>query len=173
MKNVHSSALVERFKNECEVINLKNEYPGYMGDIQWAVVTSLSEVALRDKYSELLTPYDPFIVLDEAFRTAQSQFIRNEEKHRWRRRTGHIFPIDETFDEHHPECCESFDDDSRFLREELEEAIGRLNEGQQRRIRAFFFQGKTEEEIAKEENITQQGVSKSIREGLKKLKKYL
>ena len=34
---------LQQFNRECKLINLRYEYTGYTNDVQWAIVTELSE----------------------------------------------------------------------------------------------------------------------------------
>ena len=57
--------------------------------------------------------------------------------------------------------------------EELKEAINKLSDVQRRRIKLYYFENKTLEEIAKIEHTSHQAISKNIKLALKELKKYL
>ena len=57
--------------------------------------------------------------------------------------------------------------------EELKKAIDKLPNVQKRRIKKYYFQEKTEREIAEEENATQQSVHIVLKRALKNLKKIL
>ena len=60
---------------------------------------------------------------------------------------------------------------SDFEIEELYEAINELSDIQKRRIRKYFFENKTFEEIAKEENCTKRAVKFTIDIALEKISK--
>ena len=62
---------------------------------------------------------------------------------------------------------------SDFEREELYEAINELSDIQKRRIRKYFFENKTFEEIAKEENCTKMAVKFTVDNALEKISKKL
>ena len=51
----------EAFKRDCRVVNMKCEYPGYTGEIQWMVVSELSEDQIIATYPAEIKPYMPFI----------------------------------------------------------------------------------------------------------------
>lgn len=170
METKNISAQEEQQEKAYEVINLKYEYPGYTGEIEWAVITSLSETELREKHGKMLAPYEPFMVLDMAFGEERRRFIRNEEKHLKRSKRGHIFSIDEDFEEHHPECCTT---DGSPMRDAIEEALSMLPEDQARRVRAYYLEGYLTTEIAQKENVSSQAIDKSLARALKNLKKYL
>ncbi len=57
--------------------------------------------------------------------------------------------------------------------EDLKKAIDMLPEVQKRRIKKYYFEDKTEQEIAKEENATQQSVHIILERALENLKKIL
>ena len=82
--NIFTSALDEQFKNDCKVINLKYEYPGYTGTEPWAIITDLSENELITRYSEQIAPYKPFIILSASYGKARDEYRRNEKKHEMR-----------------------------------------------------------------------------------------
>lgn len=52
MNKYYISALDEQFKFECKVINLSYEYPGYIGEEKWAIITGLTEEELNERYAE-------------------------------------------------------------------------------------------------------------------------
>lgn len=56
---------------------------------------------------------------------------------------------------------------------ELRRAIDRLTEAQARRIRAYFFQEMTIEEIARNEGVSIRAVDKSLHKGLLNLRKFM
>ena len=60
---------------------------------------------------------------------------------------------------------------SDFEIEELYEAINELSDIQKRRIRKYFFENKTFEEIAKEENCTKRAVKFTVDIALEKISK--
>lgn len=62
---------------------------------------------------------------------------------------------------------------SDFEIEELYEAINELSDIQKRRIRKYFFENKTFEEIAKEENCTKRAVKFTIDIALEKISKKI
>ena len=59
------------------------------------------------------------------------------------------------------------------LKENLILAINNLSNIQKRRIIKYYFEGKSEYEIAKEENATQQSIHIGIQRAINNLKKYL
>lgn len=63
--------------------------------------------------------------------------------------------------------------DNNILQEKLKLAIDKLSEIQKRRLIKYYFEGKNEYEIAKEEGTTQQAINKSLKQSIEKLKEIL
>lgn len=57
--------------------------------------------------------------------------------------------------------------------QELKNAIEELSEVQKRRIKKYYFEDKTEQEIALEEHTTRQAINKSLKDAREKLKEIL
>ena len=57
------SALEEQFNQECLAINVKEEYPDYLGTEQWIIITDLSNEELTARYEDLINRYYPYIKL--------------------------------------------------------------------------------------------------------------
>ena len=62
---------------------------------------------------------------------------------------------------------------AKFESRELKRAISCLSDVQKRRIKLYYFEDKTEQQIAEEENATQQSVHIILERALENLKKYL
>lgn len=63
--------------------------------------------------------------------------------------------------------------ESKLLSDDLKNAINELNDIQKRRIQKYFFENKTYEEIAREENCTKRAVKFSIDIGIEKISKKI
>jgi len=50
---METNTLLKQFKDECQVIEFKYEYPGYVGYEQYGIITELSESELNDKYKDI------------------------------------------------------------------------------------------------------------------------
>lgn len=178
MNKYYFSALDEQFKYECKVINLSYEYPGYIGEEKWAIITGLTEEELNEKYAAKIDSLKPFIILDLAFGKARKKFINNENKHYMRTIRG-IEPFDyddELLTTHHPELVvDNFEE--TFLRNDICQkvryALATLQDVQKERVIKYFFDGKSTHEIAHEECVSHQAVSQSIAVALKKMKNIL
>lgn len=173
-----SSPKQKQFKQECKVINLKYEYPGYKGDIQWIVITDLSEPELLYKYPDEIKQFVPFVCIPISQGEIFDEFNRNEDKFQKRNKNnGHIFDlVDGEFETHHKELAINDMEDKIVLNFELSKlkaAINRLNPIQKQRLLKYYFTGKTIRQIAKEEGVNISAVNKSILSALENLRKFL
>ncbi len=171
--------LTEQFKQECRVINLHYEYPGWTGKENFGIITELSEDELEIKYGDSLSEYRPCIVLPESFNLIRQNYVNNEAKHRMRSvRFGHAFDItDGEFEQHHPEVSirdelyEEFEKQNTY--QELRNAVNMLPELQKKRVIQYYYEGKTMREIATLDGVNVSAVSKSLDLSVKKLRIFL
>ena len=63
--------------------------------------------------------------------------------------------------------------EEQIIAEEIREAINKLSETQKRRIKMYYFEDMTLEDIAALEGTTHQAVSKSIRKAVEEIKKIV
>lgn len=175
MTNNFITALEEQFNTECEVINLKYEYLGYTGTERFAIVSSLSEMELRDKYSTLISAYEPFIILFTDYQEVRSKYNRNEHKHSVRLKCGSNFDIEDDFEEHHPEVCTPDFTQALFheSNQRLRNALMKLKSKQRERLLKMYYEGYSNDEIAMQEGVSASAISQSISGALKKLEEIL
>ena len=166
--------LEQAFKAECKVIDLKHEYTGYRENIRWAIATALTEAVLRSKYGEIVSQYEPFMLLTEEHAKIFVQFHSNERKHQKRNAEhGDAFGYEDgEMEKYHPELIENpFDDSSDMTW--LYEAIDKLEPLKRERIKKHYIEGISVAEIADAEGVSFQSVYKSITRALKILEKNL
>ena len=128
--------------------------------------------------SPLLSGYFPFIVLSPAFGEVRDEFRRNEKKHRMRaiRSVDSYNFEDGNIELHHPELISNDFERQFFKRIEeraLHNAIALLKPIQKERLIKYYFEGKSTRQIAKDEGVSHQIVSKSISAALNNLKNFL
>ena len=177
----------EMFAKNCKIFDLRREYPRYEGDISWVIATSYSNDELCVLYSDLIKPYEPFMLLSAEEGQAYRDFIINEDKYQKRRiRSVDIFGYDDDLSsQFHKELCVydemSFEQEERIVEEKhkdwqitmVRKGIDQLTETQKRRVNAVFFENKTLREVADEEGVNFSKIDKSVKQALKKLKKFL
>lgn len=176
MFNNELEALKDNFQKECKVINMKYEYAGYNGNEKWAIISELTEEAILEKYSIIVSEYIPFIVLTPAFGEIRDEYIRNEKKHYMRSVRGHIFALDEDFENHHSEFAyDTLEEDvlHNELQQLLYKAFLQLKPVQKKCVESYFFEGKNLRQIAIEEGKSYSTVYESYESALKNLKKIL
>ena len=175
MENIRNT-----FEEDCKIINLKYEYPGYIGEAKFGVITALSEDELEQRYAEQLVEYRPYIVLSPAFGEIRAEFVRNEKKYFMRQqRSENFFGFDENTELLHPEIVvqdhlsELIGSEERTKRNsKLSEGLMMLSETQRRRIIQHCCYGMSERDIAMREGKEKSTIHESILSAMKKLKKF-
>ena len=174
--NEKNKTLEEQFADDCKVINLQYEYPGYIGDIKWAIISELTEKEILEKYSPLVKENSPFIVLSLEYGKERDTYRRNEKKHYMRAARGSCFSIDDDFEEHHSEyAAPDCEDEALFIEQKrlLWKAINSLNEKQRKRLISHFIDGKTYREIGELEGVDHKAIVHCVEVAIKNLKKFL
>ena len=175
MENIRNT-----FEEDCKIINLKYEYPGYIGEAKFGVITALSEDELEQRYSDQLGEYRPYIVLSPAFGEIRAEFVRNEKKYFMRQqRSESYFGFDENTELLHPEIAlpdiltEMISSiDSKEEIKKLYAAMSLLSESEKERIIRHFCLGMTERKIAQLEGKSKNAIHQSLTAGIKKLKDF-
>lgn len=175
MENIRNS-----FEEDCKIINLKYEYPGYIGEAKFGVITALSEDELEQRHSDRLGEYRPYIILSPAFGEIRAEFVRNEKKHAMRqRRSENLFGYDENTELLNPECqvqdylTEMITrSDEEHEKKQLLMALDTLTDVERSRIVQHFGLGLSEREIADKERKSKNAVHLSLCSGMKKLKEF-
>lgn len=172
--------LQEEFKCECRLIDLKQEYPGLVGEERWAIVSELTEAELLRKYPEEIRSYTPFVCLSAEQAEVIRDFERNEDKFRKRWRKEDFYGYEEGASEcfHRELVVEDYwekQEENEARREEvrrLHKALSHLTLKQKERIVKHCVHEKSSRTIGQEEQVSYQVVDRSIEAAVKKLKKY-
>lgn len=169
-----SKSTEEIFAKKCKIINLKYEYPGYIGEAKYGIVTALSDEELKQRYADELTDYSPYIVLSPAFGEIRAEFIRNDEKFKKRDTLYHSqFAYDEETELHHTELAQQDFSEAVVTHEELLSAFKSLTDIQREVILDKYFRGMTGRAIAEKRGISEPAVSKNLKLAMNNLKKIL
>ena len=72
------SDLIKGFENDCKIINLQKEYPQYQGTVKYAVISSLTEDELIQRYGQVLVRYQPYFVLSSDIGNVFYEYWKNE-----------------------------------------------------------------------------------------------
>ena len=161
------------FKRDCRVVNMKLEYPGYIEDIQWLIVSDLTEKQIMEMYPEEVKYYTPFIYMTREMFAPIVESDNNNRKYR-RRAALHedLFGYEDgIFERFHSELFSDPFDQPDWS--DLHAAISKLSTSQQVRVHLWAFEGMSFVEIAKQEGVAKQTDQESVASALKKMKKYL
>lgn len=170
--------LEKAFYAECKVIDLKHEYTGYREEIRWAIASKLTETVIKAKYSEIVSQYEPFLLLTEEHAKIFVQFHSNERKHQKRNAEhGDAFGYEDgEMEKYHPELIDNPLDrifDEKFASAELYRALDKLEPPRRTRIIKHYIHGISIVDIAEQEGVSPQAVQQGIARSLNFLKKFL
>jgi RNA polymerase sigma factor (sigma-70 family) len=174
-------------KNTYVVINLITEYGCPLNGCKYAVASPLKEEQLKKEYASELSRYEPFIYMTDKMADPILEANRNTD--RWkkmnRRRenfTGYIDGrtngknvtyIDVTKDPADILIEREEHEEENQLTTDLRTALENLPESQRRRVIRKYFEGETLHEIADEDEVTFQAVSRSVQRAIRSLRKKL
>ncbi len=164
-----------QFENECTIINLRYEYPGYVGKEKWAIITELNLQEILKKYEEEVKSYRPFIVLTRKHADIFKEFNSNDRKHSKRQAdNGEMFGYESNNSEQLCLAGAYKDMESDVLSSmRIQEALSVLNSLQRKRFVKKYIEGYTLREIAQEEDVNYAAVASSLKIAKEKIKKFL
>ena len=136
------SAIEEQFNQECTVIELKYEYPGYTGIEKYAIVSSLSQKEIETRFPEQARSYSPFLVLDISFLDVRRDYRNNNKKYEMRSiRSESVFGFNDSDTEtHHKEIYVPDFVEQWIENYELKEAIKQLTDKERDRFQQIVIQ---------------------------------
>ncbi|SDB03935.1 sigma-70 family RNA polymerase sigma factor [Butyrivibrio sp. INlla16] len=169
---------IEKFNEECSVVNLGFEYPGMTGGVKWAVITDLDKSVLEERYGDALMPYKPYVIMSVEQGQAFREYELNEKKHDMRQLRHHDYQGYEEGTTEYMHSVFSSDEPedmviSKMEYEVLRETIDKLPEKQKKRCKLYFYYGFSEAEIARIEGVSQKNISTALSAAIKNLKKVL
>ena len=163
----------EQFKKDCRAVRLKHEYPGYTGEIPWLVVSDLTVDEIHSRYEKEIKAYSPFVYMSREVFVPIVKSHSNDRKHQYHaaRDFDAYAYEDDIFERFHPEI--SYDpfeqEDWGYLHQEVDALPATMK----RRICMRFFQDMKLIEIAAQEGVSIQAVSKSIERAIELMRKKL
>lgn len=166
-ENYTIQELQEQFDVDCTILNPQFEYPGYIGEERFFIVTSLSENELKSKYKTIIVQYEPYLILDKSFVDVKEEFEKNAHKHKMRaHRTEDIYGyIDGETEIYHKELVTDtlFDDVIKSIEiSEIYEAVEQLSKTQRERFIMHYRYGISSRKIADIQHINHSAVNKSL-----------
>lgn len=163
---------------EYRIINMRYEYPGFVGNCEWVIISDLSVKELADRLGEKLEKYRPFVLLTIEQGEVIREYERNENKHHMRviRSTDTFSYYDGITEMYHEELVvdtmESIVEE-KLERERINAALEVLTPIQKERVIKYFFMDMTQREIALAEGVDRRAVADSLTAALRKLRRIL
>jgi len=160
---------LEIYNEPYHAFDMKYEYPGYSGELRYAIATDMTEQELTQKFGEEIEAYRPFILITIEMGAAMVIYHNNDAAAHMRECRG----------------CESYYEDfqdftygedslwdellSQMKDSELREHLNELSQIQARRAYKYIWERKTIEQIAQEESCSVSAAYKCINLALNKL----
>ena len=157
------------------VVRTEELYSDFQGKEEWIIVTDLEPEILIGRYTETMKMFSPFILLTTLQWEVIDESCREEERRR-KERVRHEVALpgrteeQEAFMPAEKSEMEKFEDKlDRIL---IRKMLDILTPAQKRRLRMFYFEGRSYQEIAVSEGVTRQSVKLSVKAGLRRLRAY-
>ncbi|MBQ9030712.1 MAG: hypothetical protein IJ106_04575 [Parasporobacterium sp.] len=181
-RKAYKETFDEAFKDDCTVINLATEYPGFEGTVKYLILTDLPREELEEKYGNILSGYSPYITWRKTdMLEIKNDFQRNEDKYAKRALRNEESDWDETSQSQGCRFTKAYDEGFEKKMEEdvvvyeqdaaIRMAFLSLPEHQKKRIWLRAGVGFTYEQIGKIEGINGKNAWKSIGAAMESLKK--
>ena len=162
------------------VVDLMIEYPKLVGGFRYVIISDCCSEELLRTFGEEIKKYKPFIIagtyyldfLNKEFTKKRAQAYE-ESVHYAPYSIEEYTPLENIFG-----MTTNFEEDMKqreVLAEEYEnvrEAVSELNSTEmKRRVKKYYWDNKTQSEIAYEEGVSQKNISKGIKKAEEKIKK--
>ena len=167
-----SSEFIQKFKKDCKIIDLQEEYQQYHETVRYVIISKLTEDELVQRYGECLIRYKPYCLMNIDISDVLNEYWKNENKYRMR----YIRNTDgQGYREGQTEQCSSKlikDDFSEkwVFSEYLKQAMKLLTPLEKERLIERFYKGKTLKDIANEHNCSVMAIKYSIDSAIKKMR---
>mgnify|MGYP004553283965 FL=1 len=166
------------FENDCKVIDLSLEYPGYTGKENFAIASDLSEEEIWDKYSNIVVNVSPFILLSKEhgevirdYHREQERLIKNDKRHLdiygYKEGRSEKYRDDAIYGYVDPLQKYLTEEFKKDIEQRVHKALATLKPIQRRRLIKALIDKKSSREIAKEEGVNYSTVDKSINAAIK------
>lgn len=153
--------------NECVILSLEKEYPGYTGTEKWMIITDLTENEFAEKYPEQYPYWKEAVIMSVEMGKEVIRYHNNNRKHAIR--NADMVPLQDI--EAIPQ--KKVVKDNTIKDPLIKAALGTVTEKQRRRILGFYQAELTKKEIAEMEKCSTQAVGQSIDNGIERVKKYM
>ena len=79
-----SSEFIQKFKKDCKIIDLQEEYQQYHETVRYVIISKLTEDELVRRYGECLIRYKPYCLMNIDISDVLNEYWKNENKYRMR-----------------------------------------------------------------------------------------
>ena len=167
-----SSEFIQKFKKDCKIIDLQEEYQQYHETVRYVIISKLTEDELVRRYGECLIRYKPYCLMNIDISDVLNEYWKNENKYRMRyiRNTdGQGYREGQTEQYNSILIKDDFSEKWVFS-EYLKQAMTLLTPLEKERLIERFYKGKTLKDIANEHNCSVMAIKYSIDSAIKKMR---
>ena len=157
------------------VVRTEELYSDFQGKEKWIIVTDLEPEILIGRYTETMKMFSPFILMTTLQWEAIEESCREEERRRKERARHEVALPGKTEEQEAIMPAEKSEMDKfedKLDRILIRKMLDILTPAQKRRLRMFYFEGRSYQEIAMCEGVTRQSVKLSVKAGLRRLRAY-
>lgn len=159
----------DEFKKHCNFELCTKRYPDWVGSEKYIVITDDAEKDLLEAFPEIMKALSPYVIIGRFFNQ-----LNEEERYNTTKHISQIgFSIDYVDD--YEDLAEGFIEEDfaeqLCISESVLAAMESLTDRQKERIRMYFFEGLSTDQIAAAVGISRQSIEQSLALALKKMKK--
>ena len=157
------------------VVRTEELYSDFQGKEKWIIVTDLEPEILIGRYTETMKMFSPFILMTTLQWEVIEESCREEERRRKERARHEVALPGKTEEQEAIMPAEKSEMDKfedKLDRILIRKMLDILTPAQKRRLRMFYFEGRSYQEIAVSEGVTRQSVKLSVKAGLRRLRAY-
>ena len=161
----------KEFKKYCNFELCEKNYPGWVGEEKYIIVSDVSEQDLLSRFPEMMNALSPYVMIPKYYNSLNESMRHNDEKHACHTECS----IDnyESLELLPGSLCVADFSDKFCAFDSLESALLDLSEIQRSRVIRRFYLGMSIKDIAEQDGVKSPCVINSIELARKKLKKIL
>lgn len=170
MNNKENEKLLKKFKEQCSVINLSVEYPGFIGKEKYCILTRLNYEELEEQFGQIVDGFKPYLIASPEIIEPIKEFKRNDNKFSKRsdRNTFSFEVFENTLEAGNellisdPLTIMAENSEKESIKNLIHEVLKKLSAKQRERLLLFGTKGIPIKQIAKQEGVSESTVYKSI-----------
>ena len=153
--------------------DMRTEYPGYTGEISYAIATDMSEEELTKEYGDEIEAYRPYILITMEMGEAMVLYYNNDAASHMRKFRGYEVPFEDYQGDFEGEEVLWDELLSELTESEIRKHLNHLKPKQARRVYKYLFENMSIKDIAREESRRCSTVCESVNRALKNLYKII